>query len=204
MTIHIHPDNPEPRKIQQVTKSLEQGGIIIYPTDTVYGLGCDFTNKKAVEKICRIKRLDPQKAMLTFICKDIAQIAEYAWQMDNQLFKLLKRNLPGPFTFILKSSNAVPKLLKNKKRTIGVRIPDNIIANHLVDTLGRPLLSISLKNTDEDGEVYLTEPWEMEEQFGHQVDFVIDGGTGGTDHSTLVDCTGDSFEIIREGKGILD
>ena len=206
MLIQIHQEDPEPRKIQQVAWSLEKGGVLIYPTDTVYGLGCDISNKKAVEKICRIRKLDPAKARLTFICKDIAQIADYAWQMDNQLFKLLKRNLPGPFTFILKSSNAVPKLLKNKKRTIGVRIPENKIVEHIVSFLGRPLLSISLKNIDgqEEEEEYLTDPFEINEQFGKMVDYVIDGGPGGTVPSTLVDCTDGNFSIIREGKGILE
>ncbi|MEO1261552.1 MAG: L-threonylcarbamoyladenylate synthase [Bacteroidota bacterium] len=201
MLLQIHPDDPAPRKIQQVVTALEKGGVVIYPTDTVYGLGCDISNRKAVEKICRIRKLDPAKARLTFICRDIAQIAEYAWQIDNQLFKLLKRNLPGPFTFILKSSNAVPKLLKNKKRTIGVRIPENKIAQHIVVALGRPLLSISLKNIDDDDDEYLTDPFDIHELFGKSVDFVIDGGMGGTIPSTLVDCTDGFFTVIREGKG---
>jgi tRNA threonylcarbamoyl adenosine modification protein (Sua5/YciO/YrdC/YwlC family) len=148
--------------------------------------------------------------MLTFICKDLSQIAEHAWQMDNQLFKLLKKNLPGPFTFILKSSNAVPKLLKNKKRTIGVRMPDNNIARMLTDSLNRPLLSISLKESSEEEEKednatpYLTDPFEIHERFGKLVDVVIDGGEGGSVPSTLVDCTGDPYKIIREGAGSLN
>ncbi len=201
MFLSIHTENPEPRKIQQVANILEAGGVIIYPTDTVYGLGCDIANKQAVEKICRIRQLDPAKAMLTFICKDLSQIAEYAWQIDDQTFKLLKNNLPGPFTFILKSSNAVPKLLKNKKRTIGVRIPNNKIVEDLVATLNRPLLSISLKLNKEDD--YLTDPEEIYHRFGKLVELVIDGGEGGDLPSTLVDCTDSPFQVIREGAGEL-
>jgi tRNA threonylcarbamoyl adenosine modification protein (Sua5/YciO/YrdC/YwlC family) len=199
MLISIHPENPEQRKIQQVANILEEGGVIIYPTDTVYGLGCDIANKQAVEKICRIRQLDPAKAMLTFICKDISQIAEYAWQMDDPIFKLLKKNLPGPFTFILKSSNAVPKLLKNKKRTIGVRIPKNNIVSDLIAALNRPLLSISLKNNNEDE--YLTDPQLIYDRFGKLVDAVVDGGEGGLTPSALIDCTVNPYEIIREGEG---
>ena len=201
MLLAIHQEDPEPRKINQVVNTLESGGVIIYPTDTVYGLGCDISDKDAVERICRIKRLDPKKAMLTFICRDIGQIAEHAWQLDNQIFKLLKKNLPGPFTFILKSSNAVPKLLKNNKRTIGVRIPDHRIVSHIVESLGRPLLSISLKASDNaiDDVPFLADPWEIHEQYGKLVDLVIDGGEGGATPSALVDCTVDPFEIIREG-----
>lgn len=202
MLISIHPENPEQRKIQQVANILEEGGVIIYPTDTVYGLGCDISNKQAVEKICRIRQLDPAKAMLTFICKDISQIAEYAWQMDDPIFKLLKKNLPGPFTFILKSNNAVPKLLKNKKRTIGVRIPKNNIVSDLIAALNRPLLSISLKLNKEDE--YLTEPHLIYDRFGKLVDVVVDGGEGGSTPSTLIDCTVSPFEIIRKGAGEIE
>ena len=209
MLIKIHHDNPEPRKIQQVADIVKNGGVIIYPTDTLYGLGCDIFNKKAVERICRIRHLDPRKAMLSFICKDIGQIAEYAWQMDNQLFKLLKKNLPGPFTFILKSSNAVPKLLKNKKRTIGVRIPENTIAIEIVKALGRPLLSISLKDNSDNTppRQYLTDPREIHERFGNEVDLIIGPqGWQGLEPrqsytpSTLVDCTTDPYTILREGE----
>ncbi|MEZ4930660.1 MAG: L-threonylcarbamoyladenylate synthase [Saprospiraceae bacterium] len=162
-------------------------------------MGCDIANKQAVEKICRIRQLDPAKAMLTFICKDISQIAEYAWQMDDPIFKLLKKNLPGPFTFILKSSNAVPKLLKNKKRTIGVRIPKNNIVSDLIAALNRPLLSISLKNNNEDE--YLTDPQLIYDRYGKLVDAVVDGGEGGLTPSALIDCTVNPYEIIREGEG---
>jgi tRNA threonylcarbamoyl adenosine modification protein (Sua5/YciO/YrdC/YwlC family) len=205
MLIQIHPENPESRKIQQIVEILQGGGIIAYPTDTVYGLGCDIFNHDAVEKVCQIRRLDPQRAMLSFVCKDISQIAEYSWQMDNEVFRLIKKNLPGPFTFILKSSNVVPKLFKNRKRTIGVRVPDNKIALAIVESLGRPVLSTSLKReeTEEDFDEYYTDPIDIEEQFGHQIDAVIDGGEGGSIPSTLVDCARKEFELIREGKGVL-
>ncbi len=206
MLLTIHPDDPETRKIKQVIEVLQSGGIIIYPTDTVYGIGCDITNHQAVEKVCQLRRLDPQRAMLSLICKDISQVAEYAWQLDNELFRLMKKNLPGPFTFILKSSNTVPKLFKNRKRTVGVRVPANNIALAIVEALGRPILSASLKNEDnvEDFDEYFTDPIDIHEKFQHQVDLVIDGGDGGITPSTLLDCTKREFELIRQGAGELD
>jgi len=205
MLLSIHSEDPEPRKIQQVVKTLEKGGVIIYPTDTVFGIGCDIFNKKAVERICKIRHIDPNKARLSFICQDLSQIAEYSWQLDNQLFKLLKRNLPGPFTFILKSGNAVPKVLKNNKRTIGVRIPDNKVVNKIVESLGRPMLSISLKvNDSEDEPEYFKEAWEVEEAIGKIVDLIIDGQPAGDTPSTLVDCTSGAYEVIRQGAGVLE
>ncbi|MFQ5447777.1 MAG: L-threonylcarbamoyladenylate synthase [Saprospiraceae bacterium] len=203
MLLTLHPDNPAPRKVQRVVQTLRDGGVIIYPTDTVYGIGCDIFHQKAVERVCRIRGLNPAKAMLSFLCKDIAQVAQYAWQLDNDVFRLLKQNLPGPFTFILRSNNTVPKLFKNRKRTIGVRIPSNTITLALVEELGHPILSASLKSTD-DGEEYLTDPGIIHDIFGTQVDLVIDGGTGGNAPSTLVDCTVQPFEIIREGAGQLE
>ena len=200
--LSIHPNNPEGRKIQQVVDTLKQGGVIIYPTDTVYGLGCDITKTKAVEKICRIRGLDPRKANMTFICGSISQLAEYTTPIDNQIFKLLKRNLPGPFTFILKAGAKVPKVLKNRRKTIGVRIPDNMIALAILENLGHPILSISLKSDDEVLE-YFTDPIDIEADLGKQVDLVIDGGVGGNQPSTVVDCTEREAVIIREGVGEL-
>jgi len=202
MLLKINPDNPEGRKIKQVVESLQEGGIIIYPTDTVYGLGCDIFNPKAVEKICRLRGLKPEKAMLSFICEDISQIADYAYQIDNEVFKVLKKNLPGPFTFVLRANNTVPKLFKNRKRTIGVRIPENKIARSIVQELGRPILSISLKSDDEILE-YFTDPIDIFDDFKKLVDIVIDGGIGNNNPSTVVDCTGDDLEVIRQGAGIL-
>ncbi len=202
MLLTINPDNPEGRKIKQVVESLQKGGIIIYPTDTVYGLGCDIFNPKAVEKICRLRGLKPEKAMLSFICEDISQVADYAYQIDNDVFKVLKKNLPGPFTFVLRANNTVPKLFKNRKRTIGIRIPENNIARTIVQELGRPILSISLKSDDEILQ-YFTDPTDIYDDFKKLVDIVIDGGVGNNNPSTVVDCTGDELEIIRQGSGIL-
>ncbi len=205
MYLEIHPTNPDIRKIKLAADILRGGGIVIYPTDTVYGLGCDILSYDAVEKICKIKRLDPDKAMLTLICKDISQVSEYAWQIDNEVFRMLKKNLPGPFTFILRSGNSVPKLFKNKKRTIGIRIPDNKIALALVEEMGRPILSTSLKlDSEEDFDLYLTDPLDLREQYENISDLIIDGGIGGNEPSTLVDCTNDGIEIIRQGIGVLE
>ena len=198
MLLKIHPDNPSSRKIEQVTKTLEKGGVIIYPTDSVYGLGCDIFNHKAVDKICRLRKLNPAKANLTFICIDIAQLSEYTVQLNNTLFKLLRRNTPGPFTFIFSANNKVPKLFKNRKKTVGIRIPENNIARDIVENLGRPILSLSLKSEDEIVEYY-TDPFDINEDFQNQVDIVIDGGMGNHEPSTVVDCTGDEPEVIRKG-----
>lgn len=202
MIFKINPDNPEGRKIRQVVEKLDEGGVIIYPTDTVYGIGCDIFNQKAVEKVCRIRGLDPRKAMLSFICKDISQIAEFSAPIDNATFRVMKKNLPGPFTFVLKSNNSVPKLLKNKKRTIGVRVPNHNIPLQIVESLGRPLLTASLKSDDEILE-YFTDPVDIYDDFKNQVDIVIDAGPGGNQPSTVIDCMNDLPEIIREGVGEL-
>lgn len=198
MLLKIHADNPSPRKIQQVVDILEKGGIIIYPTDTVYGLGCDITNHKAVERICRLVHLDPKKAMLSLMCQNISQVSEYSQHLDNDTFKLLKRNLPGPFTFILKSNNSVPKLFKNKKRTIGVRVPNNNIVHAIVEELGRPILTTSLKSEDEIVE-YFTDPFDIHEDYKKLVDVVIDGGIGGQHPSAVINLVGGEVEVIREG-----
>lgn len=202
MLLNINSDNPEGRKVQQVIETLEKGGIIIYPTDTVYGLGCDIFNKKAVEKICQIRGLKPEKARLSFMCKDIRQVAEYAAQIDNEVFRLMKHNLPGPFTFVLKSNNDVPKLFKNKKRTIGVRVPDNSIIQTILQEFGRPILTTSLKSDDEILE-YFTDPIDIYDDFKKLVDIVIDGGIGGNVPSTVIDCTKEPPEVLREGAGEL-
>lgn len=200
MLLRINPENPEGRKIRQVVESLQNGGVIIYPTDTVYGLGCDIFNHKAVEKICRLRDLDPKKAMLSMVCKDISQISEYAAQIDNNVFKLMKKHLPGPFTFVLKAGNGVPKLFKNRKRTIGVRVPNNQIVSDIVEGLGHPILTTSLKSDDEILE-YFTDPIDINEDFKKLVDIVIDGGIGGNVPSTVIDCTDDTPALLRAGAG---
>ncbi len=202
MILSIHPQNPDQRKIAQAAEILRSGGVIIYPTDTVYAIGCDIASKEAVERVCRIRNLDPGKAMLTMMCKDISQVAEYSAQIDTPVFKLLRRNLPGPFTFILPAGSKTPKLFINRKKTIGIRIPANPIVQALLEELGRPMLTSSLK-TDDDVIEYYTDPEELHEDFHKLVDAVIDGGPGGISPSTLVDCTGPEPEVIRQGMGEL-
>lgn len=200
MLLKINSENPEGRKIRQVVDSLKSGGVIIYPTDTVYGLGCDIFDQKAVEKICRLRDLDPKKAMLSMVCKDISQVSEYASQIDNNVFKIMKKHLPGPFTFVLKAGSGVPKLFKNRKRTIGVRVPNNQIVLDIVEALGHPILTTSLKSDDEILE-YFTDPIDIYEDFKKQVDIVIDGGIGGNVPSTVIDCTDDAPALLRAGAG---
>jgi tRNA threonylcarbamoyl adenosine modification protein (Sua5/YciO/YrdC/YwlC family) len=198
MLLRIHPDNPQPRLIMQVAECLKDGGIIIYPTDTIYGLGCDIYQHKAVERICTIKQVDPQKAQLSFICRDLSHLSDYTKSIDTPLYRMLKSHLPGPYTFILPASKQVPKILQTKKATIGLRVPDNEICRNILDTLGNPLLSASLPG--EMVEEY-TDPEVIYEKFREAVDFVIDGGPGGMVPSTIVDCTTPDWEIIRQGAG---
>ena len=198
MLLNIHPQDPQPRLIKQVVETLQKGGIIIYPTDTVYGLGCDILQQKAVERICRIKNVDPKKAQLSFVCSDLSHLSDFAKPLSNPHYRLLKEHLPGPYTFILPASKMVPKILQSKKDTIGLRIPDNKIAMAIVNELGRPLLSASLPG--EMVEDY-TDPEVMYENFRNEVDFVINGGIGGIIPSTIIDCTADEPVIIREGLG---
>ena len=200
MYLTVNSYNPEKRKITKVVNCLENGGVIIYPTDTVYGLACAINKPRAMERLCRLKGIAPKKANLTFICNDLSQLSQYAHQLNNQTFKLLKRTLPGPYTYILKANNKVPKLFKNNKKTIGFRIPDNVIAQTIVTEMGVPILSSSLKK-DDDFLEYPTEPYEIEELFGKLVDIIIDGGIGGLTPSTVVDCTGFEPVLIREGVG---
>lgn len=198
MLIHIHPDNPQPRLIRQVVDVLRSGGVIIYPTDTIYGLGCDITQHKAVERICRIKNVDPQKAQLSFVCYDLSDLSHYARQLDTSVYRTLKQYLPGPYTFILEASRQVPKILKSKRDTVGIRVPDNVIARTIVRELGNPILSASLPG--EYVEEY-TDPESIQDKFGKLVDLVIDGGNGGTVPSTIIDYTGAEPQVIREGAG---
>jgi tRNA threonylcarbamoyl adenosine modification protein (Sua5/YciO/YrdC/YwlC family) len=199
--IRIYPDNPDPRRIRQVAECLRGGGLVIYPTDTVYGLGCDIHNARAVEKVAWIKGIKPQKNDFSFICFDLSHIADYA-RVSNAAFKLMKKALPGPFTFILEASNKVPKLLNTNKKTVGIRVPDNTIPRYIVRELGNPIITTSIKDDDEVIE-YSTDPELIFEKFQHQVDLVVDGGYGGNIGSTIVDATNDDFEIVREGLGQL-
>lgn len=203
MLIKIYPENPNPKAIEQVVEVLKKGGLIIYPTDTVYGLGCDITNQKAIEKICRIRGIKPEKANFSFICSDLRHISDYIKPIDTTTFRVLKKALPGPFTFILNANNNVPKLLSSNKKTVGIRVPDNDIAREIVAMLGNPILSTSIRDDDEVIE-YSTDPELIHEKYESMVDLVIDGGYGDNEASTVVDCTSGDFEIIREGKGDLN
>jgi len=201
MLLQIHPDNPQPRLIKQLVECLKDGGVIIYPTDTIYGLGCDILQHKAIERICKIKNIDPQKAQLSFICRDLSHLSDYTKSIDTPLYRTLKKHLPGPYTFILPSSKQVPKILQSKKATIGLRIPDNNICRDILDELGNPLLSASLPG---DMVEEYTDPEVMYEKFHDKVDFVVDGGNGGMIPSTIVDCTTDDWHITRQGLGIFE
>lgn len=197
--IKIYPDNPDERKIRQVVECLRNGGVIIYPTDTVYGLGCDIYNTRAVERVARIKGVKPQKNNFSFICYDLSHIADYA-RVGNVTFKMMKRVLPGPYTFILDATSNVPKLLNTNKKTVGIRVPDHMIPRLIVKELGNPIVTTSIKDDDEIIE-YSTDPELIFEKFEHQVDMVIDGGYGGNIGSTIVMANTDDLVVIREGLG---
>lgn len=198
MLLSVHPQNPQKRLLKQIAESLKSGGIIIYPTDTIYGLGCDIFQPKAIERICQIKNVDPSKAQLSFICQDLSHLSDYTKSIDTPLYRVLKNHLPGPYTFILPASKQVPKILKSKKDTIGLRVPNNVICSEILQALGNPILSTSLPG---DMVEEYTDPEIIYEKFGSQVDFVIDGGTGGVIPSTVVDCTTADWVVIRQGLG---
>ena len=226
MLLHLHPVNPQPRNIRTIVECLLDGGVIVYPTDTIYGLGCDIFQHKAVERICRIKQVDPAKAQLSFVCYDLSDLSNYTKSISTPLYRMLKNYLPGPYTFILPASKQVPRILKSRKDTIGLRIPDNTIARCLVRELGHPILSSSLpgsftghepqqniahgRKTANDGPVAAppapwveeyTDPEMIHDKFEKLVDIVVDGGIGGILPSTIVDCTGDEPVVTRKGLG---
>ena len=203
MFVKIYEENPNPKTISQVVDVLKKGGVIIYPTDTIYGIGCDITNPKAIERVCQIRGLKPEKANLSFICNDLTSISLYTKPLDNTTFRLLKKSLPGPFTFIFNASGEVPKLLSSKKKTVGIRVPNNNIARDIVQQLGNPIVSTSIHDDDELIE-YSTDPELIYEKYGNIVDLVIDGGYGKNVPSTVVDCTTGEFEVIRQGEGNLE
>ncbi len=198
MLLNLHPQNPQPRLLNTIAECLKNGGVIIYPTDTIYGLGCDIANHKAIERICKIKTVDPAKVQLSFICKDLSHLSDYTKSIDTPLYRMLKNYLPGPYTFILPASKQVPKILKSKKDTVGLRIPDNIICHSILQTLGNPILSTTLPG---DMVEEYTNPEIIFDKFKTQVDIVINGGMGGMIPSTIVDCTSDEWLITRQGAG---
>jgi tRNA threonylcarbamoyl adenosine modification protein (Sua5/YciO/YrdC/YwlC family) len=203
MLLRIYPENPNQDRIRKVVDVLEEGGIIIYPTDTVYAIGCDIKANKSIDKIARMKGRNPQNPDMSLIFRDMSQLSEYTIIRDNSVFKLLKRNLPGPFTFIVQANSTIPKLFKNKKKTVGIRIPDNNIVLELVKELGRPIITTSIHDPDEVIE-YTTDPELIYEKYQNFAEIVINGGYGRNEASTIVDCTSDEIRITRQGLGILE
>ncbi len=203
MILKLYPENPNQKHIRQIIDTLKSGGVIIYPTDTIYGIGCDIFNQKAIDRICAIKGVKLEKLNPSFLFNDLSHISDYTTPIDNSVFKLMKKVLPGAFTFILDANNNIPKIFKTKKKTIGIRIPDNSIIRAIVKENGNPLMSISVHDDDEIIE-YTTDPELIHEKFKGLVDLVIDGGYGDNQPSTIIDCTGSEPLITRQGKGILD
>ena len=203
MLLKIHPENPHEKKIQQVVDCLKDGGVIIYPTDTVYGLGCDITKQKAVEKIARIKEVNVKKHNFSFICSDLSHLSDFTKPIDRSTYKMMKKALPGAFTFILNANNTIPKLFKNNRKTIGIRVPNHNIPRNIVELLGNPILTTSVHDDDSIVE-YSTDPELIYEKYKKQVDIVIDCGYGNLVPSTIVDCSKGEIEIIRHGLGKLD
>ncbi|MBL0329401.1 MAG: threonylcarbamoyl-AMP synthase [Bacteroidetes bacterium] len=203
MLLRINPEKPNYDEIAQVVKCLRDGGVVIYPTDTVYGIGCDINKQRAVERVCKIKGIDPEKANFSFICSDLSHLADFTKPISTATYKVMKKALPGPFTFILEANNNVPKLFKSKKKTVGIRIPNNTICLEIVKQLGNPIMSTSVHDDDEIVE-YTTDPELIHEKYKDIVDIVIAGGYGNNEASTVVDCSEGEFEIIRQGLGVLE
>jgi tRNA threonylcarbamoyl adenosine modification protein (Sua5/YciO/YrdC/YwlC family) len=204
MLIRINDEQPDSRSIDKIVKCLQDGGIIIYPTDTVYALGCDFTQVKAVERVCRLKGVKPEKSNFSFICSDLSHLSEFTNAIPNHVFRVMKKAFPGPYTFILEANGKVPKLLKQNRKTVGIRIPDNAICKAIVNALGNPLISTSLHDSSDDILEYFSDPEVIHRQYEDLVDLVVDGGFGNIYPSTVIDCNSGDFEVIREGAGSLD
>lgn len=202
MLLEIHPTHPDERKIKMVIDCLKNGGIIVYPTDTIYGIGCDIYNQKAVERVCKLKGINPEKNNLSIICNDLSHISDYTKPINNKVFRIMKNALPGAYTFILQANNSIPKLFKNKKQTIGIRVPNNTICLAIVKELGNPIMTTSIHDNDDVIE-YTTDPELIYERYKDQVDMVINGGYGDNQASTVLDCSGDTITVLREGKGDL-
>jgi tRNA threonylcarbamoyl adenosine modification protein (Sua5/YciO/YrdC/YwlC family) len=203
MLVRINPDKLTSKEIDKVVDCLRSGGVIIYPTDTVYGMGCDIHNQKAVERVCKIKGVKPDKANFSFVCADLSHLSDFTRPIDNTTFKLMKKALPGPFTFVLEANTTVPKLFHSKKKTVGIRVPDNKICTEIVRVLGNPIMSTSIHDEDDIIE-YTTDPDAIYEKYKDIVDIVIAGGYGNTQASTVVDCTTSDYQILRQGMGILE
>ena len=204
MFLKIYPENPNPREIRKAVDCLQNGGIIIYPTDTIYGIGCDIFKPKAVERITEILGDSKKKSAMTFICHDLSNLSDYTKPIANNIFKVMKRALPGAFTFILEANNNIPRIFQSKKKTIGIRIPDQPIITNIIREFGSPIMTTSLADEEDEINPYLTDPEEIHDRYMDLVDIVIDGGAGDNEASTVVDCTDNEIVIIRQGKGILD
>jgi len=202
LLIKIYPENPNERQIRTVVECLRDGGIIVYPTDTIYGIGCDIFHAKSVERICELRGINPKKATFSFICSDLSQLSEFTKPIENHIYKMMKANLPGPFTFILNANNNVPRHIQSKRKTVGIRIPGNQVTLEIVSMLGNPIMSTSVHDDDEILE-YNTDPELIYEKFANKVDMVIDAGYGGNIPSTVLDCTDGEIRVTRQGKGEL-
>ena len=204
MLLRINEKNISDSSIFQIAECLRNGGIIIYPTDTVYALGCDITQAKAIERICKLKGIKPEKSNFSFVCSDLSQLSEFTKAIPNHIFRVMKKALPGPYTFILEANNNVPKLLKQNKKTVGIRVPDNLICKEIIEELGHPLISTSLHDTSDDILEYFSDPEIIHRQYGEVVDMVVDGGFGNIYPSTVFDCSTNEIEVVREGLGSLE
>lgn len=204
MLVHLNDTNINFKTIEQIVKCLKDGGIIIYPTDTVYALGCDISHVKAVERICKLKEIKPEKANFSFVCSDLSHLSEYTTPIPNTIFRIMKKALPGPYTFILEASAKVPKILKHAKKTVGIRVPDNLICKEIVQALGNPIISTSLHDNTDDILEYFSDPEVIHQHYESKVDMVIDGGFGNIYPSTVLDCSSHEVVVIREGQGSLD
>lgn len=205
MLLRLNYDNPHPKDIQQIINCLKNDGIIIYPTDTVYSMGCDITSHKAIERLCRLKNIKPEKANFSFVCSDLSHLSNYCRPISNPVFRVMKKALPGPYTFILEANNNVPKLLKQNKKTVGIRVPDNTICKHIIEALGNPIITTSLHNPSDEIMDYFVDPEVIHNEYQKDVDLVIDGGFGNLFASTVIDFSqGDEAIVIREGLGSLD
>ncbi len=203
MLLTLHPDNPNPRDLKKVIEVLNHGGIIVFPTDTIYAMGCRLDNKKGIERMCKLAGKKPEKVNFSLICSDLSNISLYTTTIDRPVFRLLKNNLPGPFTFILQANNHVVRYFSGNKKTIGIRVPNNAIAQSIIKELGIPLVVSTIHHQDTIV-TFMTDPEEIHEKLQYEVDLVVDGGSGGNVPSTVIDCTGNDLVVIREGKGILN
>jgi tRNA threonylcarbamoyl adenosine modification protein (Sua5/YciO/YrdC/YwlC family) len=204
MLLRINDINPDSKALERITKCLRDGGIIIYPTDTVYAVGCDITNSKAIEKICKLKNIKPDKQNFSFLCSDLSHLSEFTKPIPNHVFRVMKKATPGPYTFILEANSNLPKYFKQDRKTVGIRVPDNVICREIINTLGNPLISTSLHDNSDDILEYFSDPEMIHQQYGDVVDLVIDGGHGNIYVSTVIDCSKGEFEVVREGLGSLE